>query len=146
VRQSRGFTLIELLVVLAILALAYALVPPLFSDTPSTAEMRSAARQLAAGLRKARNQAVTRRSEARFSLDAGQHSFSVSGDTRSYRLPVALDVRLLGGPQATAGERQESIRFYSDGSSDGGRVLLGSEGRQFEVEVDSLTGHVAILD
>lgn len=143
---SRGFTLIELMVVLAILALAYALVPPLFSGGPSTAEMQGAARQVAAGLRKARNQAVTRRGEALFTLDAGRGSFSVSGDSRSYPLPEGLEVRLHGNRTETPGTRQETIRFYADGSSDGGRVTLASEGRRFEIEVEGLTGRVAILD
>jgi len=39
-----------------------------------------------------------------------------------------------------------SIRFYPDGGSNGGRITLGSGDRKYEVDVDWLTGRVAILD
>ncbi|MDX1607051.1 MAG: prepilin-type N-terminal cleavage/methylation domain-containing protein, partial [Candidatus Competibacterales bacterium] len=57
-RAQQGFTLIELLVVLMIMTLMVALVPPLLSGVGLTTEVRGAARQLAAGLRLARSEAV----------------------------------------------------------------------------------------
>ena len=43
-------------------------------------------------------------------------------------------------------DRVGSIRFYPDGSSNGGRVTVGAGGRAFAVDVDWLTGHVTIND
>ena len=39
-----------------------------------------------------------------------------------------------------------SIRFYPDGGSNGGRITVASGARKFDVDVDWLTGRVAILD
>lgn len=76
-----------MLVALVIGVLLVTLVPPLLSGLGGGVELRSAARQLAAGLRSARNQAVTRQQEAVLTLDLAQHRFGVSGDPRVIALP-----------------------------------------------------------
>jgi len=43
-------------------------------------------------------------------------------------------------------EKTGSIRFFPDGGSNGGRITVASGDRKFEVDVDWLTGRVAILD
>ena len=146
VKRALGFSLIELVVVLAILGLAYALVPPLFSGARTTAEMKGAARQLAAGLRQARNYAVLRRTEAVFALDVEKRDFTVSGDARTYSLPRQLQLSFVTAQKEVINDKRAAIRFYADGSSDGGRITLGSGERSFEVDVNWLTGRVAILD
>lgn len=144
-RPATGFTLIELVVVLAILGLAYALVPPLFSGARAGAELKSATRQLAAGLRQARNYAVSRRTEAVFTLDVEKRDFTVSGDARTYRLPRQLPLKLVTAQKEVVDEQRASIRFYADGSSNGGRITLGSGEHTLEIDVNWLTGRVSIL-
>lgn len=145
-RRQIGFSLIELVVALAILGLAYALVPPLFSGARSTAELKGATRQLAAGLRQARNYAVTRRTEAVLTLDVQKRDFTLSGDSRTHRLPPQVELKLVTAQREVVDDKLASIRFYADGSSNGGRITLGSGERSFEVDVNWLTGRVAILD
>jgi general secretion pathway protein H len=146
VRRPTGFTLIELVVVLAILGLAYALVPPLFSGARATAELKGATRQLAAGLRQARNYAVARRTEAVLTLDVDKRDFTVSGDARTHRLPRQLQLKLVTAQKEVVSDKLASIRFYADGSSNGGRITLGSGEHILEVDVNWLTGRVAIFN
>ena len=80
---QRGFTLLEILVALVIGVLLIALVPPLLSGLGGATEVRSAARQLAAGLRSARNEAVTRH-RAR---QSPQHSIASAPRTRANYSP-----------------------------------------------------------
>ncbi len=144
--RPRGFSLIELMVVLAILGFAYTLVPPLFSGAREGAELKGATRQLAAGLRKARNYAVTKRTEAVFTLNVEERHFSLSGDARTYRLPREVQLKLVTAQREVVNDKLAAIRFYADGSSNGGRVTLGSGERSFEIDVNWLTGRVAILE
>lgn len=145
VKRQFGFTLIELIVVLAILGLAYSLVPPLFSGALPSTELKGATRQLAAGLRQARNAAVIGRTEAVLTLDVEKRAFTISDNPRTFQLPRDVHLKLVTSKSEVIGDKLAAIRFYADGSSNGGRVTLTSGERSFEVDVNWLTGRVAIL-
>jgi general secretion pathway protein H len=145
IRRQRGFTLLEILVVLALMGMMYALVPPMFSSSGTT-ELRAAARQLAAGLRKARGQAIASRQEATLTVDVEAHQFRVAGDSRDYPLPKAAKLSVYTAQSEAIEGRQAAIRFYPDGSSTGGAITVARGDTKFRVDVDWLTGNVAILD
>ena len=145
-RASAGFTLLELLVVLALMVMVYALALPVISASLPGTELKGAARQLAAGLRKARSQAVTRKEEAVLTIDVEQRNFEVSGDKHSYVLPAKLEISLFTAQSELLRDKVGSIRFYPDGSSTGGRITIASGERKYQVNVDWLTGQVAIFD
>jgi general secretion pathway protein H len=145
-RFGTGFTLLELMVVLALMVMVYALVVPRISSVLPGTELKSAARELAAGLRKARSQAVTRKEQATLTLDIAQHHFRISGDDRSYTLPPELDLSLYTAQSELSQDKVGAIRFYPDGSSTGGRISVSYGERKYQVDVDWLTGQVNILD
>ena len=138
--------MLELLVVLVVMALVYAVALPTISAGMPGAELKGAARQLAAGLRKARSQAVTQKEEAALTLDVEQHSFEVSGDQRKYALPAKVDIRLFTAQSEMLHDKIGAIRFFPDGSSTGGRITVSYGDRKFDVNIEWLTGQVAILD
>jgi general secretion pathway protein H len=137
--------MIELLVVLSIIALVSALAIPMVTGT-SNAEMRSAARQLASGLRLARSEALAQRRETFLVLDLAGRRFKVDRDAREYPLPRNVELKLYTAQKDLVDDKVGSIRFYPDGGSNGGRITLGSGERKYEVDVDWLTGRVAILN
>ena len=144
---SVGVTLLELLVVLAIMAMAAAFVYPMFGGTgASTGELKSAARQVAAGLRTARSEALATRQETRLVLDLDQRTFRIDRDAYVHALPKMIEVKLFTAQSDLVNDRLGAIRFFADGGSNGGRVTLASGSRKYDVDVDWLTGRVAILD
>ncbi len=143
---ARGVTLLELLVVLSIMAVVAALVVPMFGGGVSTTDMKSAARQLAAGMRLARSEAVATRMETSVTLDLERRTFRVARDPREYALPAKVELKLVTAQSDIESEKTGSIRFFPDGGSNGGRVTLAAGERKYEVDVDWLTGRVAILD
>lgn len=145
-RWQRGFTLLEMLVALVIGVLLVTLVPPLLSGLSGGTELRGAARQLAAGLRSARNQAVSRQQEAVLTIDLAQRRFGVSGDPRIIALPGSLVFRLFTAQSELLNQTTGNIRFFPDGSSTGGAITVSGPKIAYRVNVDWLTGTVAIVE
>jgi general secretion pathway protein H len=143
---QRGFTLLELLMVLVIAAAGYALVVRFTAGGVSGAELKSAARAVAAGLRDARGTAIARQESAALVLDLEHRSFEVSGRARARSLPERLELKLYTAQSEIVDEKRGAIRFYPDGSSTGGRVTVASGERRFLVDVDWLTGRVSIKE
>ena len=141
---SRGFTLLELLIVLFLMGLAYGLAAPMVGSGAVTLELKSATRQLAAGLRKARGTAIAQRDDALLTVDVEQRRFALSGDSKIYPLPKAIDIELFTAQSEQLEEKVGNIRFFPDGTSTGGRITLTAGGTSFTVDVDWLTGKVVI--
>lgn len=143
--RVRGFTMLELLVVLVIIAIVSAVSIPVFTGT-SNAEMKSAARQLASGLRLARSTALAQRRET-FSCSTSPDVASRSTATpASIRCRATSSLKLFTAQKDLVDDKVGAIRFYPDGGSNGGRITLAAGERKYEVDVDWLTGRVAILD
>jgi general secretion pathway protein H len=143
---QRGVTLLELLVVLALMALVAGLVLPTFGNAVPTSQLKSSARQLATGLRLARSEAVAQKREAMLWLDLEGRRFKVGSDPREYALSPRVDLALFTAQNDIVNEKIGAIRFYPDGGSNGGRITVAAGERKYEVDVDWLTGRVAILD
>jgi general secretion pathway protein H len=145
VRQA-GVTQLELLIVIALMGIIAALVVPMFGGPVSTSELRATARQLAAGLRLARSEAVSERRETFLVVDVAGKRFKVDREAREHALPSKVELKLFTAQNDLVSENVGSIRFYPDGGSNGGRITVASGARKFDVDVDWLTGRVAILD
>lgn len=143
---ERGFSLLELLLVLVIAAAGYALVVRFTSSGVSGAELKSAARAVAAGLRDARGTAIAHQDSATLTLDVERRRFEVSGGKRPRTLPQRLELKLYTAQSEIVDEGRGAIRFYPDGSSTGGRITLASGQRKLLVDVDWLTGRVSIKE
>ncbi len=124
-----GFTLLEMIVVIAIMALTLTLLTGFRQPRSHWLETKAAAQQVAEAMRDARGRAIAEGHPVGLTLP---------------QVPVWLTVVT----QAPAG----GIVFAPDGSSSGGRVVLGGPGQQtgqqtgqeLEVSADWLTGRVQI--
>jgi general secretion pathway protein H len=144
--EARGFTLLEIMVVLVIGAMAYAVVVGIPGRGTSMADLKAAARTLAAGLRTAQTTAMATRRDAQLTLDLDAHEFLVPGVTEPRALPKEIELKLFTAQSEVTSDKRGSIRFYPDGSSTGGRITVASGERKYLVDVDWLTGRVTIGD
>ncbi|MDT8450159.1 MAG: GspH/FimT family protein [Wenzhouxiangellaceae bacterium] len=106
------------------------------------AELRNAVREVVAGLRHTRGQAVIRRSEQVFLVDADKRTWQAAG-REPQQLPEGLDVTLETARSELTGENAGGIRFFPDGASTGGSVTLSVEERKWYVTVGWLTGEIS---
>ena len=146
VRRAAGVTLLELLIVLMIIAFVTAIVVPTLGGGVSTADLKSATREVASGLRYARDQAIAKRTESLLVIDLDARTFSLPPDAHLNKLPEKLDLKLFTAQRDLVSEKVGAIRFFPDGGSNGGRITLAAGERKFDVDVDWLTGRVAILE
>ncbi len=144
--KVQGFTLIEIMVVLVLAVLLVTTVPPRFYGVISTAEVRGAARQLAAGLRYARSLSIVSKQETAMVLDVEKHLYHIQGKQREYHLPEQLELTLFTARAEISDDTEGAIRFFPDGSSTGGRITIANEKYKYIVNVDWLTGRVSIVE
>lgn len=145
-RRWGGFTLLEMLLALAVAAALTAVAVPNLTPLLNRAQLTSATRDIASGLRYARGQALAGAREAIFELDVNHKAYRVSGRQKHFSLPDGVRLSLYTAEQEAGEEGIGSIRFFPDGSSTGGRVTLEAAGKKRLVDVNWLTGEVVIRE
>jgi general secretion pathway protein H len=141
--RAKGFTLVELMFVMIIAAFVLTLVGTSISRSISGAEMRTAARKLAASLRYTRTHAILVKSEQVFLIDTENRSYTAPG-RKTVVLPDGMNVQLTTARSELTSENVGGIRFYPDGGSTGGHVLLDANERIYRVNVAWLTGEASV--
>jgi len=141
--SAGGFTLVELIVVLVIVSLVLAMVGTSISRNISGAEMRVAARKVAASLRYTRTQAILTKTEQVFVLDTEELTYQAA-ERNPETLPEGMKAELNTARSELTSETAGGIRFYPDGGSTGGNVRLEANGRVYRVNVAWLTGEASI--
>jgi len=144
--DARGVTLLELLVVMTIIGLLLAIVPPIVSGVLPRLEHESAAREIATALRQARSRAISRNEATDLYLDVEARQYWTSTEPHPVELPPGLQLELYGAAALAPDENSGGIRFYPDGSSTGGQIVLTQDARSYRVNVDWLLGRVQVDD
>lgn len=142
VNPSSGFTLLELLVVMVVAATAIAVIGPNIGKGIAAAELKSATRDLASALRSVRSRAITKSEESRLVLNVQSKKYQISGQRKTFSLPNSVRLSLFTANSERQEDNQGAIRFFSDGSSTGGRITLEAGERRRLVDVNWLTGQI----
>jgi general secretion pathway protein H len=141
-QADAGFTLVELLTGIAVLSLVVTIATPLLRGPPASARVAADAAHLAAAMRVTRAAAMAHNREM---------AVIVAPTKRAYASPVIptqfLDPRMdlaltVGRKERSASEGR--IRFFPNGRSTGGDVLLRLGSVQARVQVNWATGHVHV--
>lgn len=144
-RPAAGFTLFELIVVLVIMGIFAVAAAPMVVGGLARIEARTAARDMATALRRARGEAIAENIDVALSVDTAERVYSLDGG-KPHRLPVSLEVGLLTAETERINMQSGRIRFFADGSSTGGTVTLADAGNTYRVQVDWLTGRVRVAE
>lgn len=145
-QRGDGFTLIEMLVVMAVLTLVTLLVPAYLTAGRARAELKAAARAIASSLRETREEALARNRSEAFVIDLVRSSYHGTDARSDGRLPAGTETALVTTAEQAGDAGHGSIRFFPDGSSTGGGVILTRGEVRYEVLVDWLTGRVSLAE
>ncbi len=150
--RSSGFTLIEALVVLALMATAFALFAGVLLGTLPGQQTRTAVGLLAAEMRTTRARAIAIGIDQSFVIDTQARAWR-SGPSddldggharRRGTLSDALTIGATVAREEQPGPGLAAIRFFADGSSTGGRVVVRRGDAAWRVDVNWLTGAVRV--
>ncbi len=139
----RGFTLLEMLAVILLIGIAAAAVSVSVSRGLAAARVRAASGELAATLRATRAQAIVQGQQKLFELDTRDRSYH-GADGRTARLPEGMQLSITSAREDQPDNHTGRIRFFPDGSSTGGHIILKRGTREWRVNVEWLTGAISV--
>lgn len=132
-----GFTLIEVSLALALIGLITALALPRVLPGTTSTDLRAKAFEIAALLRADRNAALRTGRPVATDVDLVARRVRSSISDHWIALPQSFTVRL-----ATA--ISGGFRFYPDGTSSGGQLLLAMPDAELAIQVNEITAAVSI--
>ncbi len=145
-RQAQGFTLIELSVVLLIVVIGFAAISSNISSGNQAAQLKATARDLASALRYARGHALLSHKEVIVAINLAENTYQLSNRKKIYSFSDQIDVTLEIAQDEFKQDEVGQLRFYTDGSSSGGKITLEMGGLIDTIDVNWLTGKVEITE
>lgn len=142
-QRQRGVSLIELIVVVVLIAAATALAASVMGSGLPGQQLRNASRELAAQLRYTRAQAIVTGKSQTFSIDARTREWQAP-NRRHGQLPREINLVATGARIEQTRPNVVAIRFFPEGAATGGRLVLSRDRAAWQIDVEWLTGEVAV--
>jgi general secretion pathway protein H len=143
--RSKGFSLIEMLVVLILIGFSISLVAPSLSRFSRAMELKGAAKKISGILRYCRCEAVSKGQVYQVRFDTNLREVRVQPMESTYFLPEGVQIKEVQMTSVQPTSDLPMIEFYPNGGSNGGAVLLDSQGPGgYKINVHFLTGVVEV--
>ena len=142
--RRAGFTLLELLAILAIIALVAATVSLRTSRSFGVAHFRAVLTSTSAIMRQARSRAIGNAKSEAVVIDLDGRHISLPSTGQAFDFPKEVDLLATVAESEHYPDGTVGIRFYGDGSSTGGTLAYVWRSQKYQIEINWLTGNVAI--
>jgi len=142
--RQRGFTLLEILVVLVLIGLMVSMVGLSLSKSVSRTEVRNASRNVLSAIRYTRTRALVTHKEQVLMIDLEKRTVSAP-DQKPVQLPEGIELGMITAEREQQSETVAGIRFFPDGGSTGGKILLTVGEREYEIHIQWLTGEARLV-
>jgi general secretion pathway protein H len=134
-----GFTLIEMLVVMTIMALVATIAVPLLGRPSNSLLLETTVRDLAGALRLTRAAAIAQNVDIALDIDVDRRTFqSAAIPLQSFAPGIVAELKVAEPERVTSSHG--AFRFFPDGSSTGGDVVLHLRNMEARICVNWLTG------
>lgn len=141
-RCEAGYTLLELLVVITVAGLITAAFASNIFAGRDTVELRAAAQDLTALLKRTRGGALAHNRETVVFVDIDKKTYGTDGEPNTRLLPAGAEIQFLTAAEEVSREARGAVRFFPDGSATGGGLRLSQNGQSYLISVHWLTGQV----
>lgn len=143
VSGNQGFTLVEMLAVLFILTLTATVALPSMRSPPDRLEIEIAARRSAAALRLAHSRAIAGNRDVLARIDVDERLIALDAEAGA-SMPAGIIMTITAARPERTGASKAGIRFFADGTSTGGEIVLTRNGRHAHIIVNWLTSAVRV--
>ena len=137
--------MLELLMVVVLMAMMVVIVPPALSKSSST-EMKLATQKIANALRYTRSQAIATKQASTFDLDVKRRQYRYPGSEHDKPIADSLTIKITSARSEFIDKDTGVIRFYPDGSSTGGKIIVATPQNHKTIRVSWITGKVTVND
>jgi type II secretion system protein H len=158
--KEKGFSLIELIIVLILFGLSASLVTPSLSRLSKTMELKGAVKKVTAILHYFRSEAVNKGKVYQVLFDTNSKEVRVQSPEvaegkeedekkksrpKTYLVPEGVMMKEIQMVDPQYPVDVPAIEFYPNGGSNGGSLVLDTEGRKgYKIKVNFLTGIVEV--
>jgi general secretion pathway protein H len=144
IAAARGFTLFELLITLVIAALVMTVIVPGVRNRSERVDLASVAHDVAESVRNTRAMAIEANRRQEFVIDVDRRIYGPLHVVPMHRLQPQIGVSLATTAGSLIGPSAGGIRFFPDGSSSGGKIVLADGRLRYELLINWLDGGVVI--
>lgn len=138
-----GFTLFELLIVISIAVLAIGTALSVYRPGKSSANLRVVAYNIATKMNNVRNKAIRLQDEFLIRFDISEKEITFSGSGTDIRLAQNIEINVTTAASETRSDATTGIRYFPNGRSTGGTVVLKQGEQIYEIRINWLTGRVS---
>jgi Tfp pilus assembly protein FimT len=158
--KEKGFSLIELIIILILFGLSVSLVTPSLSRLSKTMELKGAVKKVTAILHYFRSEAVNKGKVYQVIFDTNLKEVRVQSPEvaegkeedekkefrpKTYLVPSGIMIKEIQVADPQYPLDVPSIEFYPNGGSNGGSLVLDTEGRKgYKIKIHFLTGMVEV--
>ena len=141
--REEGFTLVEMLVVLGLVALLLAVSLPYSTSSGEGRKLDAAAQIIAAKLRETQISSLSGNRERSLTLDIGKGMLVQTGPDRTFELPKGIALSIVTSGNEILDDAG-AFRFFPDGGSSGGKIILTKGDNRREIAINWLTGEIVV--
>ena len=138
-----GYTLLEMLIVVAVLAVVVSSVQLLPQSRAGSVDVASATQLIASSLRQARNASIRRRAVQHVYFDVKRRTVWTDSSRNRLALDRGIRMAISSARSQVRSDSVAQVRFYPNGSSSGGKVVLEGRSGAREIRVNWHSGRVS---
>lgn len=143
--NDNGFTLLELIVVMTLMVLFLGLSGVHLANRLPSAKLDGTARELSALIRMARIEAMSVREERRVRIDLNRRVYGMEG--RAGRaIPEGVAISVTDPVRGRVQGGEYDIIADASGTVGSCEIILGTEKRNFRIDIDPVIGSVVVKD
>lgn len=141
--RDEGFTLVEMLVVLGLVATLLVVSLPYSTSSGEASKLDTIAQIIAAKLRDTQTASLSSNRERSLTLDIGGSILVQTSPDKTFEIPKGITLSIVTSDNEILDDAG-AFRFFPEGGSTGGKIILTKGDNRREIAINWLTGGIVV--